>query len=167
MRNLTALVALVAVALALPALAPGKNSPGVTRSGACTGGGATWKLKAKHDDGLVEAEFEVDQNRNGVTWRVVLRRNGNVAARTRATTRPPSGSFEVRRLLGNSRGGARCLPGRPAPRARSARRGRRSDSSARAGPACRIAPVSEKALETGPSRRVSPPAAQPGTRYLR
>jgi hypothetical protein len=67
-------------------------------AGRCTGG-ATAKLKAKHDDGRLEAEFEVDQNRNGVTWRVVLRRNGDVAVSTRATTRAPSGSFSVERKL--------------------------------------------------------------------
>ncbi|HEU6445621.1 MAG TPA: hypothetical protein VFL61_11235 [Gaiellaceae bacterium] len=109
MRNLTALVALVAVALALPALAPGKNSPGVTRSGACTGGGATWKLKAKHDDGLVEAEFEVDQNRNGRRWNVVITRNGKVVFRGVRVTRPPSGSFSLTRRMANAAGRDRIV----------------------------------------------------------
>ena len=27
-------------------------------------------LKVKHDDGRIEVEFEVDQNRNGVAWHV-------------------------------------------------------------------------------------------------
>ena len=72
-------------------------------AGTCTGR-STAKLKVKPDDGRLEAEFEVDQNRNGVTWRVTLRRNGTVAARTGATTRAPSGSFSVERRLANGAG---------------------------------------------------------------
>jgi len=56
------------------------------------------------DDGRIETEFEVDQNRNGVTWRVVLRRDGAVAVRTKATTRGPSGSFEIERRLADGPG---------------------------------------------------------------
>ena len=72
-------------------------------TGTCTGRSSA-KLKAKPDDGRLEAEFEVDQNRNGVRWRVVLRRNGTVVATTRATTRAPSGSFSVERRLANRAG---------------------------------------------------------------
>jgi hypothetical protein len=75
----------------------------VSRNGACTGN-ATTKIKLSPENGRIETQFEVDQNRNGVTWNVVLRRNGNVAVRTTATTGPPSGSFEVRRLLANGAG---------------------------------------------------------------
>jgi hypothetical protein len=67
-------------------------------AGSCTGGSSA-KLKAKPDDGRLEAEFEVDQNRNGVTWRVVIRRNGATAVTTRATTTAPSGSFSVERRI--------------------------------------------------------------------
>jgi hypothetical protein len=69
--------------------------------------GSTAKLKAKPDDGRIEAEFEVDQNRNGVTWNVVLRRNGSVAVSTRATTRAPSGSFSVERRIADGAGSDR------------------------------------------------------------
>lgn len=72
-------------------------------AGTCTGR-ATAKIKAKHDDGRIEAEFEVDQNRNGVTWRVTLRRNGRRVVSTRATTRAPSGSFSVERRLADGSG---------------------------------------------------------------
>jgi len=72
-------------------------------SGACTGRSSA-KLKVKPDDGRLETEFEVDQNRNGVRWRVTLRRNGAVAVSTRATTRAPSGSFSVERRLANRAG---------------------------------------------------------------
>jgi len=69
----------------------------------CTGN-STAKLKSKSDDGRLETEFEVDQNRNGVRWRVSLRRNGAVVVRTSATTRAPSGSFSVERRLANRAG---------------------------------------------------------------
>jgi hypothetical protein len=75
-------------------------------AGSCTGGSSA-KLKAKPDDGRLEAEFEVDQNRNGVTWRVVIRRNGAAAVNTRATTRAPSGSFSVERRITDGSGSDR------------------------------------------------------------
>lgn len=74
--------------------------------GRCTGG-STAKLKVKHDDGRLETEFEVDQNRNGVTWTVQVRRNGAVAISTRATTRAPSGSFSVERKIADGTGSDR------------------------------------------------------------
>ena len=72
-------------------------------AGRCTGRSSA-KLKVKPDDGRLETEFEVDQNRNGVRWRVTLRRNGALAVTTRATTRAPSGSFSVERRLANRAG---------------------------------------------------------------
>jgi hypothetical protein len=75
-------------------------------TGTCTGG-ATAKLKAKPDDGRLETEFEVDQNRNGVTWTVTIRRNGVRAVSTKATTKAPSGSFSVERRLTNGSGADR------------------------------------------------------------
>lgn len=72
-------------------------------AGRCTGG-STSKLKVKHDDGRIEAEFEVDQNRSGVTWNVQVRRNGAVAFTTRATTRGRSGSFSVERKIADGPG---------------------------------------------------------------
>ncbi len=75
-------------------------------AGRCTGS-ATAKIKAKHDDGRIEAEFEVDQNRNGVAWKVTIRRNGALAVSTTATTRAPSGSFSVERRIANGAGADR------------------------------------------------------------
>ncbi|MFP5362803.1 MAG: hypothetical protein ACLGI5_08755 [Thermoleophilia bacterium] len=72
-------------------------------TGRCTGR-ATAKIKAKHDDGRIETEFEVDQNRNGVAWKVTIRRNGVRVASTTATTRAPSGSFSVERRIANAAG---------------------------------------------------------------
>jgi hypothetical protein len=75
----------------------------VRRAGTCTGA-ASAKLKHKDEDGRIEVEFEVDQNRNGVRWAVVLRQRGVVVFAGTRTTRGPSGSFELRRLLPNPSG---------------------------------------------------------------
>jgi hypothetical protein len=75
----------------------------VQRSGRCTDG-STWKLKVKPDDGRLETELEVDQNRAGATWHVTLRRNGTVAARATRTTRAPSGSFSFERRIAGAAG---------------------------------------------------------------
>jgi hypothetical protein len=109
MLKLTVLTALLAIAVAPPAVAPARNNPGVTRTGVCSGLGANWKLKAKHDDGRVETEFEVDQNRNGRRWNVVIRRNGVVVFRGSRITRPPSGSFSVNRRIANAAGRDRIV----------------------------------------------------------
>jgi hypothetical protein len=98
----------IAVAALTPAAALAKHGGGggdnVKRvSGNCSGN-ATAKLKAKPDDGRLEVELEVDQNRNGVKWKVRLRRDGRLAVNTSATTRAPSGSFEVERHLANGAG---------------------------------------------------------------
>jgi hypothetical protein len=91
-----ALVATVTgVVTAPPALA---GDDGVVRRGGCSRA-ADWKLKAGPDDGRIEVEGEVDSNRSGQVWRWRLVHDGSVSARGRATTSPPSGSFEVRRVL--------------------------------------------------------------------
>jgi hypothetical protein len=66
--------------------------------GTCTKASAS-KLKLSEEDGRIEVEFEVDQNRNGVRWAVVLRRPSTVLLRTTRVTRAPSGSFELRRVV--------------------------------------------------------------------
>src|SRR5436190_22738490 len=72
-------------------------------TGKCTGN-STAKLKVKPDSGRLETEFEVDQNRNGVTWKATIRRNGHVAVRRNMTTRAPSGSWSLERRLTNGSG---------------------------------------------------------------
>jgi hypothetical protein len=108
MRTMTILVVLAAAAVALPSVAPARDNPGVIRSGSCSGN-ADWKLKAKHDDGRIETEFEVDQNRSGRRWNVVVRRNGTVVFRGVRLTRPPSGSFSVNRRIGDPAGRDRIV----------------------------------------------------------
>jgi hypothetical protein len=93
------------VAFAAPQPAAGRDDPGVLRMGKCSGA-SSWKLKAKREDAGVEVEFEVDQNRVGRRWSVVLRRNGSVVFRGIRRTLAPSGSFEARRIV---QGGGRIV----------------------------------------------------------
>lgn len=95
-------------ALAAAATASAKGDDGILKSGSCSGS-ADWKLKAKHDDGLIETEFEVDQNVVGRRWKVVIRQNGVKRFEGIRRTKAPSGSFEVRRLLDNKGGTDRIV----------------------------------------------------------
>ena len=112
--------AAVGAVLALAPAAAAKDGD-VLRQGTCTGASSS-KLKLSPEDGGIEVEFEVDQNRNGVRWAVVLTRNGAAVARTVRVTRGPSGSFEARFVTGNragldrfvaraTRGGETCTAG--------------------------------------------------------
>ena len=109
-----ALAATLAVSGAAVAVAPtasAKGGPGgVKVNGLCTKS-ATAKLKLSQDNGRVEVEFEVDQNRNGVPWKVTLKRNGALVASAAAITRAPSGSFSAHRVLSgpHDRYGARIV----------------------------------------------------------
>lgn len=79
------------------------KSGDVISSGQCSAA-STWKLKLSPEDGRIEVEFEVDQNRNNRLWRVSISRNGSTAWRGTRYTRAPSGSFSVNRLLPNGAG---------------------------------------------------------------
>ena len=92
-----------AASLALAAPASGGGDREIRVRGTCTGA-ATSKLKLKEENGRIEVEFEVDQNVNGRRWRVTLKRNGVRVFRGIRTTRAPSGSFEVRRLVADRAG---------------------------------------------------------------
>ena len=95
----------VALVLAAPGLA--KDGDKVVR-GTCTKA-STSKLKLGEEGGRIEVEFEVDQNRNGVRWTVVLSRPSGVVVRTTRVTRAPSGSFELRRVVANLAGPDRLV----------------------------------------------------------
>ena len=75
----------------------------IIRTGSCSGA-ADWKLKLSPEDGRIEVEFEVDQNQNGKVWNVRLKRDGNLVFKGQRTTHAPSGSFELRRVIGDSVG---------------------------------------------------------------
>ena len=79
-------------------LAPSAEASGgdarVIKTGSCSGS-ADWKLKAKHDDGRLEVEFEVDSNRTGQSWAVRVTDNGSQVFSGRRTTHGRSGSFSL------------------------------------------------------------------------
>jgi hypothetical protein len=91
--------------LAMPAstLAAHGGGTAVTKAGVCSAN-STSKLKVKPDNGMFETEFEVDQNHNGNTWHVVLKRNGNAYFTGNRTTHAPSGSFSISKLTSNGAG---------------------------------------------------------------
>jgi hypothetical protein len=97
-KRLTPLAVAAVALVAVPAT--GAKDGDVLVQGRCTGA-TTSKLKLSDEDGRIEVEFEVDQNRNGVRWSVTLRRPTAVLVRTTRVTRGPSGS---RRVVGNRAG---------------------------------------------------------------
>ena len=106
--GIAALVAMLSL-LASTALASGdKGGRGIIKTGKCSAS-SHWKLKAKSDDGRIETEFEVDQNRVGKRWRVTIFRNGSKVFNGIRTTRAPSGSFSVGRLLAGTAGTDRIV----------------------------------------------------------
>jgi hypothetical protein len=93
-----------ALAVALTAAPAGVAKDGDVRvRGTCTKS-STSKLKLSEEDGRIEVEFEVDQNRNGIRWNVQLFQNGSRIARMTRVTRGPSGSFEARVLAPDTAG---------------------------------------------------------------
>lgn len=81
----------------------GGGGGGVRVNGTCTRS-STAKLKLSTENGRIEVEWEVDQNRSGVAWAWRLARGGRTLVSGTATTRRPSGSFTVRRLVSNRAG---------------------------------------------------------------
>lgn len=80
----------------------------VIRRGNCSGA-SHWKLKLSPEDSKIEVEFEVDQNRNGHTWLVVMKDNGDRFFKANRTTKAPSGSFSVRALTKDRSGADRVV----------------------------------------------------------
>jgi hypothetical protein len=87
---------------AVPAYAKG-GSPRVTSRGVCSAASLS-KLTLKNDDGRIQAEFEVDSNRVGQQWNVVMKDNGVTVFSGARTTTAPSGSFSVERRIANRAG---------------------------------------------------------------
>lgn len=93
----------VMILTVLPVGAVTAKDGDIIRTGSCTGR-SDWKLKLSPEDGRIEVEFEVDQNRVGRPWNVKLKRDGSVLWKGQRTTRAPSGSFEVRRVVSDRAG---------------------------------------------------------------
>lgn len=96
-----ALVAAVAALVLAPA---GLVKRGDVRvAGTCTAS-STAKLKLSEEDGRIEVELEVDQNRIGVRWVVTIAQSGMRIARLTRVTKGPSGSFTARVVAPNGPG---------------------------------------------------------------
>jgi hypothetical protein len=109
-RAMVAAVVLAAMLIGgttLPVLAKDGD---VIRRGACSGR-SDWKLKLSEDNGRIEVEYEVDQNRVGDAWRVRVRHDRDLVFAGKRRTRAPSGSFSVR-LLQRNRAGDDVFRGR-------------------------------------------------------
>jgi hypothetical protein len=105
---LAALVTTAALAAVAVPAGLAKDGGGIRVAGTCTSA-ATAKLKLGAEDRGVEVEFEVDQNRNGVPWRVTVRRNGSVVVSTTIRTHAPSGSFSLNRVVAGTAGKDRIV----------------------------------------------------------
>ena len=77
-------------------------------TGACSGA-STWTLKLSNENGRIETELEIDQNRVGRVWTVAITDNGTTIFRGARTTTAPSGSFTVRRVTANRAGTDRFI----------------------------------------------------------
>lgn len=95
-------VALGATLVPVAATGAQAKSSDIIRTASC--GSAFTKLKLGMENGRIEAEYELDQNRSGRTWTVRFYQNGSLKSTTTRTTAAPSGSFSVNRLLTNTRG---------------------------------------------------------------
>ncbi len=93
----------------------GGDRPEVRAAGVC-GRGATSRLKLRARDGAIDVEFEVDQNRAGRLWRVVVVHEGRVQWRGRARTTAPSGSFAVHRRIADYAGADQVMARAVGPR---------------------------------------------------
>jgi hypothetical protein len=96
-------VGMIGIFTAPASASHGGGGNGVQERGSCSGGGA-FKLKAKHDDGRIEVEYQVDTNRAGQVWHVRLTDNGTRFFNADRRTSPPSGSFEINRRVTNRPG---------------------------------------------------------------
>jgi hypothetical protein len=92
------------------AQAKGGHDREVRTSGHCSSA-TVWKLKAKHDDGRIEVELEIDSNRNNQRWSVAIKDNGARVFTGARRTHAPSGSFEVERKISNRAGTDRIKAG--------------------------------------------------------
>ena len=103
MKRTTCAIGAVVGAMAVLAPTAAAKDGDVEVAGTCTRA-TTSELKLSDEDGAIEVEFEVDQNRNGVRWVVTLHRNGVLVGSRARVTHGPSGSFEVRFVTRNGGG---------------------------------------------------------------
>ena len=102
-ERLTPSFLVIAAAALVASPATSAKDGDVLVRGTCSGVSSS-KLKLSRENAGIEVEFEVDQNRNGVRWTIVLSRPTRVLFRGTRVTRAPSGSVELRRVVANTTG---------------------------------------------------------------
>jgi hypothetical protein len=112
--------AAITAAPLLIAATPASASGGGVRSGGSCMNRASFELKAKHDDGAIELEYEVDSDHAGQVWAVRITDNRAVVLSRHATTARRSGSFTVHKTIAN-RPGADTIRAHATFKARSCR----------------------------------------------
>jgi hypothetical protein len=100
--NRTLIAFTVAALVALPATA-GASGDDIRNAGTCTGSSSS-KIKVKPDDGRIQVEFEVDQNKSGQKWKVKIKDNSQTVFSGSATTRGASGSFSLEKRIPDQSG---------------------------------------------------------------
>ena len=124
MRRSLGVTALAMLAVTILYVPPALAKDGDVRvAGACSAS-STSKPELSREDGGVEVEFKVDQNRNGVRLHVVLQRNGSRVASRTTVTREPSRYFEARFVTGAAASALSHVRRESASAARRARRSR-------------------------------------------
>ena len=103
-RSAVLLPAVLISSLALAGPAAARNGDGLVRAAGDCSGRADWTLKAKHDDGRLEVEFEIDSNSAGQTWSWKLTDNGTKVASGSRQTAGRSGSFSIERRIADRTG---------------------------------------------------------------
>jgi hypothetical protein len=101
--GLAGLLAVGMLSTAPAAFAKGGGDKGVRASGSCSASSA-WKLKAKADDGKIEAEFEVHEAPRGDMWDVTLSDNGTVFFQGAKKTKGNEGHFSIEKKTANQAG---------------------------------------------------------------
>jgi hypothetical protein len=97
MKRKIAAVVLSALTVGMLAGAPAAQAKDgdVIEQGSCSGS-SDWKLKLSPENGRIEVEYEVDQNKVGDDWRVRIVHDGDVVFTGTRATKGTSGSFTVR-----------------------------------------------------------------------
>lgn len=100
MKKILAATIAGAALVVLPAIPAGARAGDVRVAGTCSAT-STSKLKVspRPSDGIVQVEFQVDQNVAGQTWNVTIVDNGTTAATGSRVTNTLSGAFTFRRRI--------------------------------------------------------------------
>ena len=101
--KVTAIAAALVASAAFASSATAGDEDEIREPGSCTESSSS-KIKVKPDDGRIEVEFEVDQNQTGDVWKVKIKNNGSNVFEGSATTRGPSGSFDIERKIPDQSG---------------------------------------------------------------